>query len=111
MLWNRERETLPRDRLAILQLQRLRQTVGRQLESVPPMRERLREAGVTSPEDVTVDRSSFRVSTLTTVTSGVSVRVANTLPMIIINNKTTAEAPIMIFVLRLNAIFILSSQQ
>ncbi|HTD76203.1 MAG TPA: phenylacetate--CoA ligase, partial [Chloroflexota bacterium] len=53
MLWNRERETLPRDRLAILQLQRLRQTVGRQLESVPPMRERLREAGVTSPEDVT----------------------------------------------------------
>jgi phenylacetate-CoA ligase len=53
VLWNRERETLPRDRLAILQLQRLRQTVGRQLESVAPMRERLREAGVTSPEDVT----------------------------------------------------------
>jgi phenylacetate-CoA ligase len=53
VLWNRERETLPRDRLAILQLQRLRQTVARQLESVPPMRERLREAGVNSPEDVT----------------------------------------------------------
>src|SRR5207249_8984531 len=55
---------------------------------------------------VTVDRSSFRVSTLTTVTSGVSVRVANTLPIIIVNNKTAAEAPIIIFVLRLNAIFI-----
>jgi phenylacetate-CoA ligase len=53
VLWNRERETLPRDRLAILQLQRLRQTLARQLESVPPMRERLREAGVSSPEDVT----------------------------------------------------------
>jgi phenylacetate-CoA ligase len=53
VLWNRERETLPRDRLAVLQLQRLRQTIARQIESVPPMRERLREAGVTSPDDVT----------------------------------------------------------
>jgi phenylacetate-CoA ligase len=53
VLWNRERETLPRDRLAVLQLQRLRQTIARQLESVAPMRERLREAGVTSPEDIT----------------------------------------------------------
>jgi phenylacetate-CoA ligase len=53
VLWNRERETLPRDRLAVLQLQRLRHTLARQLESIPPIRERLREAGVTSPEDVT----------------------------------------------------------
>ena len=52
MLWNRERESLPRDRLAILQLQRLRQTIARQLESVPPIGERLRQAGVSSPEDV-----------------------------------------------------------
>jgi len=53
VLWNRERETLPRDRLAILQLQRLRQTLARLLESVPLVRERLREAGVNSPQDVT----------------------------------------------------------
>jgi phenylacetate-CoA ligase len=52
VLWNRERESLPRDRLAILQLQRLRQTIARQLESVPPIGERLRQAGVSSPEDV-----------------------------------------------------------
>jgi phenylacetate-CoA ligase len=52
VLWNRERQSLPRDRLAILQLQRLRQTIARQLESVPPIGERLRQAGVSSPEDV-----------------------------------------------------------
>ncbi len=52
MLWNPEVEALPRDRLAALQLERLRQTVQRQLEHVPAMRDRLREVGVTSPEDV-----------------------------------------------------------
>ena len=53
MLWNPEAETLPREQRAALQLRRLRETVGRQLASVAPMRERLRAVGVQSPEDVT----------------------------------------------------------
>ena len=52
MLWNPEAETLPRDRLASLQLERVRQTVRRQLDHVPVLRERLNVAGVTSPEDI-----------------------------------------------------------
>ena len=44
--------------------------------------------GRTSPDDVTVERSSLRVSTFMTVTSGVSVRVAKMLPMMIINSST-----------------------
>ena len=52
MLWNPEAESLPRERLAALQLDRLRQTVQRQLDHVPAMRERLREAGVTNAQDI-----------------------------------------------------------
>src|SRR5438309_9124120 len=48
VIWNREAETLPRERLAKLQLQRLRATVARQLDAVPLQRERLREAGLTA---------------------------------------------------------------
>ena len=53
MLWNQEAETLARDRLAALQLERLRQTIARQLESVPPIRERLLQAGIRAAEDIT----------------------------------------------------------
>ena len=52
VLWNRPAETLPREQLATLQLEKLRQTVGRLLDSVPPMRDRLRQAGVRSPRDL-----------------------------------------------------------
>jgi phenylacetate-CoA ligase len=52
VLWNSEAETMPRERLEVLQLARLRRTVGRLLEAVPPMRERLVEAGVRSADDV-----------------------------------------------------------
>jgi phenylacetate-CoA ligase len=52
VLWNPKAETLPRERLAQLQLQRLRATVQRQLASVPVMRQRLSEAGVRSADDV-----------------------------------------------------------
>jgi phenylacetate-CoA ligase len=43
---------MPRERLQALQLDRLRQTVARLLESVPPMRSRLHEAGIRSSSDV-----------------------------------------------------------
>ncbi|MBV9898928.1 MAG: phenylacetate--CoA ligase [Chloroflexi bacterium] len=52
-MWNPEVETLPRDRLQALQLERLRQTVQRQLEHVPPMGDRLRAAGVRDSRDIT----------------------------------------------------------
>jgi phenylacetate-CoA ligase len=52
VLWSPELETLSRDQLASLQLERLRHTLRRQLERVPLMRDRLRAAGVHSPEDV-----------------------------------------------------------
>ena len=45
-------ETLPRPELRALQLERLRATVGRVLEGQPLGAARLREAGVTTPEDV-----------------------------------------------------------
>ena len=53
MIWNREAETLPRERLERLQLGRLQTTLGRLLECVPPMRLRLHAAGVNHPSDVT----------------------------------------------------------
>jgi phenylacetate-CoA ligase len=53
VIWNRDAETMPRDRLERLQLERLRTTVARILERVPPMRQRLHAAGVTSGEDIT----------------------------------------------------------
>ena len=52
MLWNRQAETLPREQLDSLQLERLRQTIGRLLQSVPPIRERLIQAGVRTANDV-----------------------------------------------------------
>jgi phenylacetate-CoA ligase len=47
-----EIETAPRERLASLQLQRLRAVVGVLLERVAPARERLHAAGVTAAQDV-----------------------------------------------------------
>ncbi len=52
VLWNPDAETMPRERLAELQLERLRQTVRRQLEDVPAMRQRLQAAGVQAAEDI-----------------------------------------------------------
>lgn len=52
MLWNPEAETLSRDRLAALQLERLRQTVQRQLDHVPPIRQRLHEVGIVHAQDI-----------------------------------------------------------
>lgn len=43
---------MPRERLASLQLNRLRQTIRRQLDGVPAMRERLHAVGVRAPEDL-----------------------------------------------------------
>ena len=51
-IWNSAVETLPRERLAALQLERVRETVGRLLADVAPMRERLHAAGVRAPDDV-----------------------------------------------------------
>jgi len=50
--WNPEAETLPREKLTALQLERLRQTIQLQLDHVAPMRERLHAAGVTSARDI-----------------------------------------------------------
>jgi phenylacetate-CoA ligase len=52
MIWNHEVETLPRDRMHALQLERLRATVGRVLAAVEPLAERLRAAGIRSPGDI-----------------------------------------------------------
>jgi phenylacetate-CoA ligase len=51
-IWNPTAETMPPEAREQLQLQRLRETVGRLLESVAPMRERLRTVGVTSANDI-----------------------------------------------------------
>jgi phenylacetate-CoA ligase len=51
-MWNPEVETLPRERLEALQLERLRAAVGRVLARVPPLGSRLRAAGITSPDDI-----------------------------------------------------------
>ena len=45
-------ETAPRERIEALQLERLRSTVGRLLDSVPVAGDRLRAAGIGAPEDV-----------------------------------------------------------
>lgn len=52
MIWNREIEGLPRERMDALQLERLRATLGRVLASVAPLAGRLREAGIRSPADI-----------------------------------------------------------
>jgi phenylacetate-CoA ligase len=52
VLWNRQAESFPREQLNAVQLERLRQTVGRLLDAVPPIRDRLLHAGVRAPGDV-----------------------------------------------------------
>jgi phenylacetate-CoA ligase len=52
MIWNAEAETTPREELETLQLERLRDTVGRILKAVPVQAERLRSAGISSEKDV-----------------------------------------------------------
>jgi phenylacetate-CoA ligase len=52
MIWNHEVETLPRERMHALQLERMRATVGRVLAAVAPLAERLRAAGIRSPGDI-----------------------------------------------------------
>jgi phenylacetate-CoA ligase len=52
MIWDREAESLPRERLQALQLDRLRQTIDRQLSSVPPRAEALQAAGVQIAQDL-----------------------------------------------------------
>ena len=45
-------ETLPRERLRVLQLERVRWTVGRILAAAPPLAQRLRAAGLSSAADI-----------------------------------------------------------
>lgn len=52
MIWNEASETMPRERIEALQLDRLRATVGRLIRSVAPTAERLRAAGVSSERDI-----------------------------------------------------------
>ncbi len=60
--------------------------------------------GRTSPEAVTVDFSSGRTSTLTTVTSASSLPRAKMLMTTTSPRRATAETAIMIFFFRLRAI-------
>jgi phenylacetate-CoA ligase len=52
MMWNEASETMPRERIEALQIERLRTTVGRLLRAVAPTAERLRAAGVRSENDI-----------------------------------------------------------
>jgi phenylacetate-CoA ligase len=52
MMWNPEIETLPRERMEGLQLERLRAAVARVLAAVPPLADRLRAAGIDSSQDI-----------------------------------------------------------
>src|SRR5438876_8410107 len=51
-MWNPEVETLSRERMEALQLERLRAMLARVLARVPPLGDRLRAAGVAAPEDI-----------------------------------------------------------
>lgn len=51
MYWQKEFETMPREQMADLQLERLRQTVARVYEHVPFYRNAIRDAGLT-PDDI-----------------------------------------------------------
>lgn len=53
MIWNEEFETLPREDLEALQLERLKKLVARMYENVSPYRAKMDAAGV-APEDVQV---------------------------------------------------------
>ena len=50
MIWSKE-ETMPRDELEALQLERLKETVKRVYDKVPPYRKKMEEANV-KPEDI-----------------------------------------------------------
>lgn len=50
--WNPRHETMPRERIEELQLRKLRNLLAWTFERVPYQAERLRKAGVSSPEDV-----------------------------------------------------------
>jgi phenylacetate-CoA ligase len=52
VLWDKVAETMPRDDLQALQLERLRGTLTRLLSNVAPIRERLHAAGVQSAADI-----------------------------------------------------------
>jgi len=52
MFWDPEVETLPRERLTLLQLDRLRSTVERVLAHVPYAASKLRGAGIASGDDI-----------------------------------------------------------
>jgi phenylacetate-CoA ligase len=52
MMWNREAETLPRERMEALQIERLRAALGRVLARVPPLAQRLRASGIDTPDDI-----------------------------------------------------------
>ena len=51
-MWNGAAETLSRDELQHIQLQRLQMTVARILDNVPVTRERFRSAGITRSSDI-----------------------------------------------------------
>jgi phenylacetate-CoA ligase len=52
VIWDTAAETMPREALKALQLERVRWTVQRQIERVAPMRDRLYAAGIKRAEDV-----------------------------------------------------------
>ena len=52
LIWDASAETMPREQLAALQLERLRETVARVLKGQPLGAGRLSEAGITAPDDV-----------------------------------------------------------
>ncbi|HEU4731257.1 MAG TPA: phenylacetate--CoA ligase [Kofleriaceae bacterium] len=51
-IWNPEAETLPRDRMEALQLERLAGCVARVIGAVAPLAQRLRAAGITDARDL-----------------------------------------------------------
>ena len=52
LIWDASAETMPREQLAALQLERLRETVARVLKGQPLGAGRLAEAGITAPDDI-----------------------------------------------------------
>ncbi len=52
LIWDDGAETMPREQLAKLQLERLRETVARVIDGQPLGAERLAEAGITAPADL-----------------------------------------------------------
>lgn len=55
MIWNKEIETMPREELDALQLERLRETVRRAYENVPMYKKRFNEAGLGPDSIKTLD--------------------------------------------------------